>query len=129
MIADAITVSGDGKVNVLGQFDNVNALNLPAIHSSLALWIHAAVEPKDYGTSVDTAVRLLDPDGNLLLEIDQSLPIERPKPDFWRSGINIIIPFGSIIFPTPGDHAFTFDVSGQELGRAPCRVVQVQPTI
>ncbi len=126
LLADAVNTTAEGKINLLGEFGVIFAAGFPARHAQMWLWIQLEIEPKDIGRTVKTEVKLLDPDGKLLLSVERPFEVPPPpKPSVWKSGVNIIIPTQGLVFPAPGDYAFTFEVNGQELGRAPLALERI----
>jgi len=128
LLADAINTSSDGKVNMLSQFDRILSYKYPAMHPKLVVWVRLVMELSDHDRQMKTALRLLDPDGNLLFAIERPMMGPPKPPGQWKAtGINAIIPMVGLVFPAPGDYAFTFEVDDEEKGRAPLTLDQVDP--
>ena len=49
MAADYANITGDGKLNVIGIFNDINAFNFPARHPSMHLVARLGAEPEEYG--------------------------------------------------------------------------------
>lgn len=78
LIADAATVDGGGKLNVLGIFDRIRVREFPARHGRIALILRLAAGPVDTGEH-EADIRLLDPDGGQVLKLDGTLTVGKPS--------------------------------------------------
>jgi len=105
LVADYANVTGDGKLNVMGIFQVINAHNFPARHSSMHLVAKLAPELSEYGQKRSFTVLLMDADGNSILEISGEFDVPRGeggrKPE-----VNIILELKDIILPKPGRYQF-----------------------
>jgi len=77
LVADYANMTGDGKLNVMGIFREINAPNFPARHPSMHLVIKLSAELGEYGIQRGLGVKLCDPDGNELISLTG--PIDVPK--------------------------------------------------
>src|SRR5687767_13770058 len=64
-VADAATVSSDGKLNVLGVFDVINVRQFPTVKPHFAYFARLEVEAED-PRSFDAELRIVDDDGQLV---------------------------------------------------------------
>jgi hypothetical protein len=105
LVADYANVTGDGKLNVMGIFQVINAYNFPARHSSMHLVAKLAPELSEYGQKRTFTVILMDTDGNHVLQISGEFDVPRgeggKKPE-----VNIILDLKDVILPKPGRYQF-----------------------
>jgi len=105
LMADYANVTRDGKLNVMGIFNDINAFNFPARHASMHLVAKLGPELSEYGQKRTFTVILMDADANHILEVSGELEVPTAqggrKPE-----VNIIIDLKDIILPKPGRYAF-----------------------
>lgn len=105
LAADYANVTGDGKLNVMGVFREINALNFPARHPSMHLVVKLGAELGEYGETRNLIVKLLDVDGNEIMSL--SGPANIPKGEGGRRPeVNAILELKDIVFPKPGPYQF-----------------------
>jgi hypothetical protein len=105
LVADYANVTGDGKLNVMGIFNDINATNFPARHSSMHLVAKLGAELGEYGQTRNFTVKLLDEDANQILDISGQLEI--PNGEKGRKPeVNIILELKDIVFPKAGIYQF-----------------------
>src|SRR5437870_1213864 len=68
-LCDYAIVSQEGKLSVLGIFDNVHAGQLPAIHQKMVLAFQIVPHPSEVGNSFEVCVQCVDQDGGKLFEL------------------------------------------------------------
>jgi hypothetical protein len=105
LAADCANLTGDGKLNIMGVFNQINAVKFPAKHPSMYLIIKLEAELGEYGKTKDIAVLFQDEDGKQILELSATAKVpsggggRRPE-------VNLILNFPDLIFPTPGAYQF-----------------------
>ena len=105
LVADYANITGDGKLNVMGIFQVINAFNFPARHSSMHLVAKLAPELSEYGQKRTFTVILMDADGNHILQISGEFDV--PKGDGGKKPeVNIILDLKDVILPKPGRYQF-----------------------
>jgi len=121
LLADYANVTKEGKLNVLGLFDRINASNLPWTHPQMQLVLSLEATPAEWDSSKKVEIRLLDADGNTKLAIGSDLKVPRGQ-----SGrnviINSIIAINNLRFDTEGDYAFHILIGGDDKKSIPLRV-------
>ena len=105
LAADYANITSDGKLNVMGIFNDINAHNFPAKHPSMYLVARLGAEFGEYGQQRNFTVYLLDEDANKCLEIQGQFDIPRGEKGR-RPEVNIIIDLKDVIFPKPGPYQF-----------------------
>lgn len=69
VLADYANVTGDGKLNVLGIFDRINLMQIPAVHPQMHLVLRLEAHPAEQNRAHDVEIRLQDPDGVVIFEV------------------------------------------------------------
>lgn len=115
LAADYANVTREGKLNVMGIFSEINALNFPARHPSMHLVVKLGAELSEYGGTRDLTVKLLDADGHEIMSL--SGPINIPRPEGGRRAeVNAILELKDIVFPKPGPYEFAVLVDTDHKG-------------
>lgn len=125
LAADYANHTGDGKLNVMGIFNEINAKSFPALHPSMFIVIRFSPELGEVGEKRDLTLLLHDPDGKEL--INMSLPIRIPKAERGMHGsANAVIELKGVLFKSPGPHRFIALIDNDQKGLLPLRVNQIQ---
>ena len=115
LAADYANITGDGKLNVMGIFNDINAFSFPARHPSMHLVAKLGAELGEYGQIRDFTVKLLDADGNSIMDI--SGQFEVPEGEKGRKPeVNIILDLKDVVFPKPGIYQFVILVDKDHKG-------------
>lgn len=69
ILADYANVTGDGKLNILGIFDRINLMQIPATHPQMHLVLRLEAHPAELNRSHDVEIRLQDPEGIVIFEV------------------------------------------------------------
>ncbi len=122
-IADAATVDGGGKLNILGIFDRIRVREFPARHRRLALVLRLAAGPEDQGEFA-ADIRLIDPDGGQVLRLDGTIRVgEAPKgavnPE---TRIPHVLNLDGVTFPKAGVYNFEIRLDEELLQVMPLTV-------
>jgi len=106
LLADYANITDNGKLNVLGIFNNIQSSSFPARHSSLFLVLKFGIELGEYNQDRSLSIKLYDEDGNQLYEFSKDLKIPdssgKIKPE-----INFLVQINDLIFPKPGRYQFS----------------------
>jgi hypothetical protein len=123
LLADYANISREGKLNIMGIFEQIFALNFPAVHAQMQLVMRLESTPFEAGTH-PLHVAFIDADARELFAIPGSVAI----PDS-RAGENIttnqIFVLNGVTLPKAGVYEFVISINDQELGRVPLRVMAV----
>jgi hypothetical protein len=105
-LCDVAYVSGDGKISVLGIFDNINARHFPVVVPRMVVFAHWKGDEGDY----HVRLRFLGPDGK---DAIQPLRLEVRIP---RGGskANMMAELNQVNLKMPGTSLFELAVEGQE---------------
>jgi len=105
LAADHANITGDGKLNVMGIFNEIFSYNFPARHSSMHLVGKLGAELGEYGQTRNFTIKLLDEDANQVMDITGQFDIpngERGR----KPEVNLILELKDVVFPKPGIYQF-----------------------
>jgi hypothetical protein len=126
LLADYANISREGKLNIMGIFEQIHAQQFPATHPQMHLVIRLEATPFEMGQHT-VGLSFIDDDANEVFGIRGGLVIPESQ-----AGQNIIAPsifaLNAITFPKAGMYEFVILADEQELGRVPLRVLALQPS-
>jgi hypothetical protein len=132
-LADGVAQRPDGKVDIFGAgIDNINALQVPAQHPSITLVMRFLVTRHEAENPHQLQVILMGADGNELARStgEVVIPAEQAEnlPAGRSLGVNLVLQFAGLVFPTFGAYQFSILWDGNEARPAiPLVVSEVQP--
>lgn len=112
LLADAATVDGTGKLNILGIFDRLGSAAFPARHPRMALVLRFAAGLNETGHH-EVEIILKDPGGEELIRMNGELNLA-PGPGAVADAIRVphVLNLDGLVFPGPGRYAFDVKVDG-----------------
>jgi hypothetical protein len=113
VLADYANVSQDGKLNIMGIFQEVNPPVLPFPLPQMFLVVSFEAGPAEFGSRKNVRIALLDNDGSEMLALEGQVDVQRPPRPGRRAYINQVIGLNGITFPRAGDYAFSILVGGE----------------
>jgi hypothetical protein len=113
VLADYANVSEDGKLNIMGIFQEVNPSVLPFALPQMFLVVSFTAGPAEFDTVKNIKIALLDNDGNEMLAIEGPVPVHRPPRPGSRAYMNQVIGLNGITFRRSGDYGFVILVGGE----------------
>jgi hypothetical protein len=112
LLADAATIDGSGKLNILGIFDRLTTSAFPTRHPRLSLVLRFSAGIQELGKH-EVGIVLKAPDGKQIVRIDGEMNLS-PGP---RAGGVVLVPhvlnMDGLVFPGPGRYAFDVRVDGE----------------
>ena len=109
LAADYANITREGKLNVMGLFQEIYAPNFPARHSSMHLVAKLGAELGEWEQTRDFTVRLLDADANSIVELSGQFEVPRGA-QARRPEVNLILELKDIVFPKEGIYEFVLFV-------------------
>jgi len=122
VLADYANVSQDGKLNIMGIFQEVNAPSLPFVLPQMFLVLSFSAGPAEFNTARNVRVVLLHSDGKEILGLEAQMQVPRPDRPGSRAYINQAIGLAGVAFEQPGDYAFSVLVGDDEKATVPLHV-------
>ncbi len=125
LTADAATIDGSGKLNILGVFDRIAAARFPAQHGRVALVLRFVGGLEDAGAHSVT-LEIKGPAGDSIIRLDGSirLPPGRPS-EGGRVKVPHVLNLDGLVFKDPGVYALNVMVDGAHQVSVPLRLVQL----
>ncbi len=122
VLADSANVSREGKLNLLGIFENIHAIGFPATHTALALVFSIEADTGDATREHDMVIDVVDSDGKSIANISGKLKFGQTTSGKVRS--NQIIYFNGIQFGKPGTYEFKIIINGEERAFVPLELIE-----
>ena len=120
LLADAATVDGSGKLNILGIFDHIAAGEFPARHERMCLVLRFSAAGRETGNhEVEVVVR--DPDGDEMARMTGTIGL---GPLVGAEGVRIpqVLHMDGFVFPQPGVYAIEVELDGEVAERLHLRL-------
>ena len=113
VLADYANVSQDGKLNIMGIFEEVNPPILSFALPQMYLVVSFAAGPAEFDTVKEIKIALLDNDGSEMLTLEGQVTVPHPPRQGSRAYINQVIGLNGVTFERSGDYAFAILVGGE----------------
>ena len=124
VLCDAAT-DDQGKLNILGAFDTINALTLPAIHPQCAIALRVTFTSGDEGAHT-IKLHFVDADGRPIMP-SMDIPVEVAMPEDTHFGTrNFIINIQQLRFAAPGLYAIDVTLGERTIASVPLMVRHIQ---
>lgn len=119
-LCDAATDS-QGKLNILGTFDTINATQMPALHPQCSVALRLVFDKMEEGTH-NVGLNFVDEDGRSVMPpISMPIKVEVPDEAIFVSR-NFIVNIQHMKFQKPGFYSVDISVDGEIRGRIPLLV-------
>ncbi len=115
--ADYANRSSEGKLNIMGIFQEVNPIGFPAALQQMFLVIAWEAGPAEFNSQKDLRIAFMDQDNNEKVSLDVQLQVPEPTRPGARAYFNQIIGMGGLPLERSGEHVFFILVGGEEKGR------------
>jgi hypothetical protein len=113
LLADAATIDGSGKLNILGIFDRLGTNAFPTRHPRMSLVLRFSAGIHEVGKH-KVGIVLRTPDGKDAMRIDGEMNLSA-GPGGVSGGVLVphILNMDGLVFPAPGRYAFDVVVDGE----------------
>lgn len=113
LLADAATVDGSGKLNILGVFDRLGTSAFPTRHPRLSLVLRFSAGVHEVGKH-GVEIVLKDPGGDEVVRIDGEMNLTA-GPRGVAGGVLVphILNMDGLVFSKPGRYSFDVRVDGE----------------
>lgn len=122
VLADYANVSQDGKLNIMGIFQEINAPSLPFPLPQMYLVLTFEAGPAEFGSEKQLRVVLVDSDGNERMSLEGQVKVPRPLRRGAPAYINEAIGLAGVPFDKAGDYHFAVLVGGETKETVPLHV-------
>lgn len=106
----------DGKLDLIGIFNELNAAGFPAMQDRMTV-VFVVEWPRDVSGRIPLRADLVDASGRKLLTIQGHTDVEPRGPERAPAQTRLVMPLREVIFPAPGPYYFEFS-AGDETRRA-----------
>jgi hypothetical protein len=113
VLADYANVSQDGKLNIMGIFQEINATAFPFPLPRMFLVLTFEAGPAEFGSQKQLRIALLDEDGAEKITMSGELQVPRPPRPGRQAYINEAIGLAGVPFEKAGDYQFAILVGGE----------------
>lgn len=112
VLADAANTTENGKLNILGVFDNLNlGPEFPAKSQTFAIVVRVVGHPSEAGQH-ELLLRLADADGKEIAKVGARFEAKKKKATAKPYRVPIILG-AEVKFPRPGDYTFDILIDGR----------------
>ncbi|MCX8155403.1 MAG: hypothetical protein N3J91_02925 [Verrucomicrobiae bacterium] len=119
-LCDAATDS-QGKLNILGTFDTINAAQMPAVHPQCSVALRVVFDKMEEGAH-KVGLNFVDEDGRPVMPpITMPIQVEVPEEAIFVSR-NFIVNIQHMKFDKPGFYSVDISLDGEIKGRIPLLV-------
>lgn len=121
LLADAANVSQEGKLNILGSFANINAVDFPARHPEMQLVLRFEASPAEADSKKNLEVKIMDEDGQQVAGFGGEIPLPSAQSGK-RIRIQTVMRIVDAVFPKRGDYTVTVLIDGDTKAEVPFSV-------
>jgi hypothetical protein len=126
VLADYANVTGDGKLNILGIFDRINLMQVPAVHPQMHLVLRLEAHPAEQDRAHAVEIRLQDPHGAVIFEVKGEIV---PHGESGTAvSTNQILTLNNLQLEKIGDYVFVVLINGDVKSEIPLAVEFVAMT-
>jgi hypothetical protein len=122
VLADYANLSQDGKLNIMGIFQEINPPTMPFTLPQMYLVMSFSAGPAEFNTTRDIRIPLLHSDGQEILAMEAQMRVPRARRPGSRAYINETIGLAGTTFPQAGDYAFHILIGDDEKAVVPLHV-------
>lgn len=122
VLADAANVSQEGKLNILGNFANINATTFPAQHPEMNLVLRLEASPAEVGTKKKLEVQLIGEDGQRIGGLNADFEVPPPRSAGEPINMQSVVRLVGIVFPKAGRYAMHILINEEEKADIPLTV-------
>jgi hypothetical protein len=125
VLADYASITREGKLNVLGIFDTINALAFPTAVPLFFVVVSYEAGAAEVGSIKQVEIVLCDEDGKHLLALPQELKVGRPQMSGTMATANQIAGIVGFQFSQAGSYQFDILVNGDSKKTISLRINQI----
>ena len=125
LAADYANITREGKLNVMGIFNDIYAQTFPARHSSMQIVIKLGAELGEYGQARDFTLKLLDGSGNQIFDLTGQFQVP-PGGQGRKPEVNLILELKDIVFPKEDIYQFVLLVDKDHKGELTLYVNKIE---
>lgn len=124
LVADYANVSQEGKLNIMGIFDQIFADSVPALHPQMQLIVTIVADRGEADKDHSIMIELIDADNtSKLARIEGAVRFGKP-PSGEDIRINHILQLNNIAFTKYGEYSFKIHVDGKVIKSLPIKLAK-----
>lgn len=127
VLADAANITREGKLNILGIFDSIQAQQFPVTHPQMQLVMRFEADISEAGKKKKVEVQLMDEDGKKLFVLGGEFTFGPGRPGE-VIGSNHILTINMLKFEKPGTHEFKILINDELKAEVPLKVLPFTPS-
>ena len=113
--ADYANLTGNGKLNVMGIFNELNPHEYPYTHPTMYLVIKLRAELGEFNQKRSLTIKMVDQDGHDLFALPGEFEVPEMK-EGRRPEVNVMLSLNNLEFPSPGIYQFIVMVDKDNKG-------------
>ncbi|TAK67172.1 MAG: hypothetical protein EPO22_03160 [Dehalococcoidia bacterium] len=122
VLADFASISREGKINIMGIFDEMNPQRLPVTLPIFYVVVSYSTDAVEFDTEKNVEIALQDEDGQILVRLHQTMRVPRPTRPGTRGIVNQVHALVNLPFQSAGNYEFVISVDGRPEGHIPLRI-------
>jgi hypothetical protein len=122
VLADYASISLEGKLNIMGIFDEINAPSLPVILPIFYVVVSYSTRATEFDADKNLEIALQTEDGRVLVRLQQPVHVPRPPRPGARGTVNQVHALAGLPFENEGSYQFVISVDGHPIGDIPLRI-------
>ncbi|GBE01458.1 hypothetical protein BMS3Bbin06_00306 [bacterium BMS3Bbin06] len=126
IVADNANISREGKLNVLGVFEHINAQKVPTAHPFMSLVFVIEGERAEAEREHELKIQLVDADGKVIVNVEGGFKFGLPMSGQLRIKANHIINLVNVNFPDYGTYEFNIIINKEVRKQIPITIVKPQ---
>lgn len=125
ILADAANISRDGKLNILGEFNQILTSDFPALHPSMTLIIKVEGDISEVEEEHKLQIRIVNEDGERVAELEEiRFRFSEPADAAFPASIGIITTLRNALFDRPGVYSYDILIDGRYEDAIPFQVIK-----
>lgn len=126
VLADFASISREGKLNILGIFDEINPVELPVALPIFYVVVSYSTGATEFDMTKTVEIALQLEDGAVPLRLSQEMTIPRPARAGIRGTVNQVHALSGLPFEHAGTYGFVISVDGQSKETISLRINEVR---
>jgi len=127
LVADYASSTSDGKLYMMGVFDQIRAVSFPVKHPDMYLVVKLSADPSEYGRYFKLDIKIVDESDKPVvpaLAAGATIPVGEQGQ---KLTLNSVFKLANITFPKPGTYRFLVEIDQVLKGSLLVDLVQVAP--
>ncbi len=127
VLADYANVTDNKKLNIMGIFNLITAVEVPAAHNQMQLVFVLEADPTERGAKKQIQIVLMDEDGTQLVTLGTEIQVPTGGPLVQR--MNQMVQLNGLVFPRFGTYSFIIKVNDDQKASVSFTVEQTKPRV